>query len=52
MLSLQIDLKDICDAFEAKYEQSLYDVVAGETSGDYQQTLLSLIKGEFVPKEV
>ena len=48
---LQIDLRNICDAYKAKYGQRLYDAVASETSGDYQQTLLSLIKGEFVSKE-
>ena len=48
----QIDLRDICEAFEAKYEKSLCDVIADETSGDYRQTLQSIVKGEFVPKEV
>lgn len=47
----EIDLKDINETFTEKYGQSLSEVVASECSGDYKQTLLSLIEGEFVAKE-
>lgn len=47
----QVDLMDICEEFENMYGKTLYEVVEGECSGDYKQTLLSLIKGEFVAKE-
>ena len=50
-LQFQIDLKDICEVFEAKYGQTLYDTIVSETSGDYQHTLLCLIKGGYFPKE-
>lgn len=47
----EVDLMDICEEFENMYGKTLYEVVEGECSGDYKQTLLSLIKGEFVAKE-
>lgn len=39
----EIDLNEICNAFEYKYQKSLKSWIMGDTSGDYQKALLALI---------
>ena len=49
--SLQIDLQDIKERFESKYEKSLYDVVKDECSGHFMRLLLCIINGSYVEPE-
>lgn len=39
----EVDLKDIKDAYAAKYEESLAEKVAADTRGDYEAALLKII---------
>ena len=40
---LQIDMGDIKEKYEQRYEVSLKDAVAGDCGGDYKNMLLALI---------
>ena len=51
LISLQIDLQDIKERFESKYEKSLYDVVKDECSGHFMRLLLCIINGSYVEPE-
>eukprot|EP00049_Salpingoeca_infusionum_P008027 m.129541 g.129541 ORF g.129541 m.129541 type:complete len:1100 (-) comp13892_c0_seq1:527-3826(-) len=44
VMHYESDLKDIADAFYAKYKTTLDKWIRGETSGDYRQVLLRLLE--------
>ena len=48
----QIDLGNIEEEFQAKYEHSLQDFIRDDTSGDFQKVLLSLCSPQDVQNDV
>ena len=42
-IPVQIDLRDILEFYEGKYDKPLKDAVASETSGDYRETLIRIL---------
>lgn len=42
---MQIDLLDVMDAYQEKYETSLTEDVLNDTSGDYRNIIETILKG-------
>uniref|UniRef100_A0A914QX91 Annexin n=1 Tax=Panagrolaimus davidi TaxID=227884 RepID=A0A914QX91_9BILA len=43
----EVDLRDIAQVYQRKYEKSLEDAIKGDCSGAYKDGLIALVKGNF-----